>query len=147
MAKLEYKLSKEAVQEQLDAFFDWYNIDLEERLREHDQDEDSITPVLYPVKRAIRQGLLEFKEIDSPDTGSTFVIEQHLLRPVNGVSKLTFREVDGKARVAVKSGGDNSTQTYQFLAALCGEGMSTLMKLRAADLSAFEALGLLFLLV
>lgn len=150
MAKREYKLSAENAKEQLDLFFDWYNLDLEEAAKEQGKEVDSdeakaeLYKPFYPVIRAIRQGAIEFK-VESSKEGETLVAIQRLFRPIGPITELKYGEVTARACSLVKT-GNSASEKYQFLGILCGEGKPVIDKVRGPDVQVLDMLGSLFLL-
>lgn len=148
----EYKLSKESAEEQLGIFNEWYDIDPEDfsEMAEGNQAaQNAFKVVSRKLVRAIRKGYLEIREEKGKDGSPTLVVEQVLSRPIEDIERITYREVTGMARTAVKTKeGDNDTlRTYKLLGVLSGENYKMFQKLRGADIGVTDCLGFLFMQV
>jgi len=141
------KLSQEVAEEQINLLLEYYDIDLEDP----NLDEDEIRGIKSAARkltRAVRRGGVEIKDED--DGLAVYV---HLRHPPKGTDEsIRFREVDGKAKVAmkdVKSATDHHGRLYKMMANLSGESLSypKLIALKGVDLATVECLGLLFLQV
>lgn len=131
------RVSEESAQEQLDSFFQHYDIDIADMPKEQ---AEAINGALNRIKRAIRSGKVE---ID----GS--VIKQTLINPAGEVSEIIYGELTGQSKMAMDSKKADSQygRCYALLGSLSKLGEGAIVKLRGADLSIAECIGLLFLQV
>jgi len=145
---MDYKISEESAEQQLSIFHEWYDLDPSDF--EEISSSDSAAQSAYRIVRrrlirAIRKGYLEIREESSKD-GQTLVVEQTLVHPIDNTSKITYGEVTGFSRVAVKEEvGDNATRkNYKALAALAKEPPKLFEKFRGPDVGVADCLGFLF---
>lgn len=148
----DFKISKESAEEQLGIFNEWYDIDPEDfsEIAEGNQAaQNAFKVVTRKLIRAIRKGYLEIREESGKDGSPTLIVEQSMSRPIEDVGKVSYREVTGLARSAVKvSDSDNDTmKTYKLLGVLSGEDYRLFQKLRGADIGVCDCLGFLFMQV
>jgi hypothetical protein len=146
----ELKLSEQAAQKQLELFFDWYDYDFEEALEEAKQKGEE-APFLALRKvfiKAIRQGRLEIRE-EQADGESTLVLEQALDRKANDLVKLVYHEVTAGNHIAMRPAKNASedARLFDFIAILTRTDISTLSKLKGADIKLAQSIGYLFLAV
>lgn len=129
------KLSEESAQEQLDSFMQHYDIDLADMPKEQSE---AINGALNRIKRAIRGGKLE---IDGP------IVKQTLTSATGEVSEIIYNELSGQAKIAMSGKGVNDQygRIYALLGSLSKLGEGAIVKLKGADLSIAECVGLLFL--
>lgn len=132
----EYKISEEAAAEQIDALFDYYEIDLNELPGAQKKATEAARGKLL---RATRLGRVE---IDLDDDG-VIRVKQNIR---NG-EPLTYREIDGKAKVAMsgKDADDAYGRAYAMMGSLCGLGETAVISLKSHDLTVVECLGMVFL--
>lgn len=132
----EYKLSEEAAQEQLDSLLDYYEIELEDLPEAQRQ---AVKASVRKLVKAIRIGRLE---IDFDGNGAV-VVRQN----IRAGEPLTYREIDGKAKVAMgnKEANDSYGRAYALMGSLCGLGETAISQLKGPDLSLVETLGVVFL--
>lgn len=133
---MEYKLSEEVAREQLDVLYDYYEIVFNELPAD-------LKPALEGADRkllkAVRVGRLEV----GVDGEGVIVVTQNL----RGGEQLVYREIDGKAKVAMGGcdANDNYGKAYALMGSLCGLGETAIIKLKSHDLSIVECLGTVFL--
>lgn len=140
----EVKISAEMADEQLNLFFEYYDID-ENEINDEDIKRGMIS-ARNKLHRAIMQGRLEIlEELDS------LVIRQTIKRPPKGLTSnpIVYKELDGTAKIAMKDRktADQYGKIYALLGKLSGEGIVVIQQLKGADLSVAEMLGVLFLTV
>jgi len=134
---LDYKVSEESAREQLDAMYDYYEIDFDEL-------PEKLAPVLKATDakllKAVRLGRVEMALGDD----GVIVVTQHLR---SGGDPLVYREIDGQAKVAMgaKDADDAYGKAYALMGALCGLGETAITKLKSHDLAVVECLGTVFL--
>jgi len=138
---MENKISEENATAQLQVLLDYYDIDFADF--EDDKLRQAMTHASKKLVKAIQKGRLEIVESDG------ITIRQHLKNPSGEVSVLTYREVDGTSKVAMKSkgDGDNYGKIYAMMGSLSGLGDVAIQKLKGVDLALVENLGTLFLQV
>jgi len=136
-----YILSKEAAEEQLDLFLDYYGIDLE------DEDDKDVLRANRSTKkkiiRAIRKGLIEVKELDD-----TIEVHQKLVKTYPRLeSPIKYFEPTGRSKIGMKDSENTDVfgKIYALLAGMSKEGKEKFLNLKGVDLSVAESLGLLFL--
>jgi hypothetical protein len=134
--KKDYKLSEEAAKDQLDIFYEYYDLDVDDLpAAQNSAAKQSEKRVI----RAIRLCNLEFKEEDS------IKITQHL----KSKDTLEYAELSGQSKIAMGKCAD--TDQYGKIYALCGSltgvGAAGIQKLKGADLSLCECMGALFLFI
>lgn len=135
------KISTENATAQLDTMLSHYDIVIEEM---SDDLRKSITVSLKKIRKAIEDGWIEIKV----DGEGDLLVEQTLSKPgKGGASVIKYREVDGRAKIAMKdnSSDDYHGKLYSFLGGLSGQGSAAIMRLQGRDLAIAEALGMVFL--
>jgi hypothetical protein len=149
--KKAYIISEQTAHEQLDLFYDWYGIDYDEMLEaaRQSQSDGALKLAENKVLKAIRYGAIEISEVADSSGEQTLSVLQRLARPVHGREEIEYKEVTGKARIAMKSNSNisDAARMYHFLGVLCGQGAEMFMQLRGRDIGVTDALGFLFLLV
>jgi len=145
---MEYKISEESAEAQLGLFHEWYDLDpsdFEEMSGTDSAAQSAYRIVSKRLIRAIRKGYLEIREETTKD-GQTIVVEQTLVNPIDGTVKITYGEVTGFSRVAVKEEpGDNATRkNYKTLASLSKQSPKLFEKFRGPDVGVADCLGFLF---
>lgn len=127
-------ISAEVAKEQLDSLVEYYDIDIESDDVDQARARQSACD---KVIRAIRAGRLEINK-------ETMVVVQTLKND----NKLTYRELDGKAKVEMgkRSNDDTHGKIYSLLGSLSGVGFNGITALKGKDLTLAESLGILFLL-
>lgn len=132
----EYKLSEESASAILDKLIEYYEIDLDDL---PSASKDSIDATMKKLVKFIRKGRLEINTEDGIQCIQT-------LR--DGKTKITYKELCGKAKIAMgsKKETDHHGRLFALLGAL-SDGETTIAQLKGPDLSLVECLGGLFLLV
>lgn len=139
-----FVLSEESAQEELNRFYEYYDIDLSD-LDEDDGDEEmsignrAIKSLQKKILKGVRKGVLKFEERDE----GFFIVQT--TRRGNDIS---YKEIDGHAKTEMgkKKDNDHSGKCYALLGYLCGEGENLIKKLKGPDLSLAEAIGTTLLL-
>ena len=134
----EYKISLQVAKENLQSMLDYYEIDIDE-IDEKDV-KKAIKSGYNRIIKALRLGRLEIKI----ENGITIT---QTLR--NGTEKLTYREIDGKAKTAMapKEEKDWYGKSYALMGSLSDMGETAITSLKGVDLSLAEVLGMIFLQV
>ena len=131
---MKYVLSEESAAEQIDLFMEYYEVDLEdipEALA------DGVAAAKAKVEKAIRKGRVEIRDGEGLE----------IMQKINGgKSEVVYGELTGKAKIAMGDKTDYG-KIYALLGALAGIGETAIQKLRGADLSTAECIGMLFLQV
>lgn len=132
-----YKLSEEVAEDQVQLFFDFYDLEVE------DIPDDQIKVLdmsLSRIKKAVRKGRLEFTESDG-----VVKITQHL----KNETTIIYGEISGRSKLSMKNkaDSDNYGKIYSLCGSLTGIGESGIAKLKGADISLAECIGALFLQV
>ncbi len=132
----DYKISEEAAHEQVDMLYAYYEIDVDDL---PDAQKQATEAAGRKLLKAVRIGRLE---IDMDDS-DVIRIKQNIR---NG-EPLTYREIDGKAKVAMsrKDDGDAYGRAYALMGSLCGLGETAIVSLKSHDLAVVECLGMVFL--
>jgi len=134
------RLSAETAGEQIDGLIKFYDIDVGE-MPENVQ--RAVTSSLAKIKKAVMAGRVEI-ELDA----ETITIRQHLSRPPKGFpGPIVYKEITGRCKIGIKDDSGDYGKMYNFLGAVCGEGVGVIQNLRGKDLSLAEALGAVFLQV
>lgn len=146
---LEYKLSKESAQAQIDTLFDWYGIEIEDMVKDSKSEGGTaaVDVAINKLKRAIRRGIVEVTELTENDE-PTLHIKQTLLRPIGKKESITYHELTGNARAAMRSDKTSSdtARMYEFLGIISKEDRLLFRKLRGADIGITDTIGFVFLL-
>lgn len=134
------KISREAAEEQLDLFFDYYEIGPEDL--EPAQLEGFLT-ARKRLTKAIQNGRLSIED------GEPLKITQYLKKPKGDVSTLEYSEMGGHAKIAMKGRDETDTygRIYAVVGSLTGVGEKAIAGLKGVDMSIAECLGILFLLI
>lgn len=132
----DYKISEESARAQLDELYTYYEINFDDM---PDSLKDALKATDRKLVKAVRLGRIE---IGSDGNGTIQVIQ--ILR--NGET-LTYREIDGKAKVAMggKDENDSYGKAYALMGSLSGVGEAGIQQLKSHDLSVVECLGTVFL--
>lgn len=130
-------LSEEVAEDQVQLFFDYYDLDIDDISEEQAR---VFEMSLSRIKKAVRKGKLEFAEI-----GGVVKITQHLKNDTT----LIYDEISGRSKLAMKNKADtdNYGKIYSLCGSLTGIGESGISKLKGADMSLAECIGALFLQV
>ena len=135
--KKEYKLSEESAREQMQALMDSYDIDQKDLVI--DQGPEAIETILNRLVRAIRTGQIEVQS-----DGSVV----HTLAVAKGeTTTLTYGRLNGiamKARDKAKGGFEKDCA---LMGSLCNLPASAMASLDPLDISIFQRLGTLFMVV
>lgn len=132
------KLSEEVAEDQLQIFFDYYDIDADSGTEEQKK---AIETAHKKLSRAIQNGLLTI----TAENGVT--VTQILRYPPGDCSTITYNKISGKSRVAMKEKGNEYSRMYSLLATLAGLPMNAIVALQGQDISVAEYLAVLFLAV
>ena len=134
----DFKLSEESAKDQLQVFYDHYDIDLDSLPEDGKANLKLATDRLV---RAIRTGHLEFMKDGT--------IKQILRSPLGECPEIIYGELSGNNKLAMKSKAttDLYGRIYALLGSLSGLGETAITKLKGADLSIAESVGILFLQV
>lgn len=138
---MSYKISEQVAMEQLDGLLDYYDLDLNDI--KNSAQRDAVESAYNRLIKAVRKGNLEFSNDDN------IKIVQHLKKPLGESGTIEYRELDGKAKVAMKDKADTDYygRIYSLLGSLSGLGETAIIGLKGSDLSVAECLGVLFLQV
>lgn len=138
---MSYKISEQVAMEQLDGILDYYDLDLNDI--KNAAQREAVESAYNRLVKAVRKGNLEFSNDES------IKIIQHLKEPLGESETIEYRELDGKAKVAMKDKADTDYygRIYSFLGSLSGLGETAIIGLKGSDLSVAECLGVLFLQV
>lgn len=128
-SKAEPKISPENAKKQMDDFLDYYEIESVDLPKAQ---LDALNAARKKMEVAIAQGRLEFKFEDGIQTIMT----------LKSGSKITFRELDGRAKAAMgsKAAEDQHGRMYAMLGAL-SDGESVILELKGKDIGLVECLG------
>lgn len=137
-------ISEKNATEQVDEFFDYYDIDISRKV---DEQQTALGIVHADLVTAVMRGRLEMKLDDDE-----MKVVQHLKKPMGKnkeLTEITYGEITGNAK---KAGGklkptDMEGRTYALLGMLSTLGAPIIAKLRGADLAVAESLGMFFLLL
>ena len=132
----EYKISVESAREQLDALYEYYEIDF-----------DALPKDLGKALRATDLKLLKSVRLGRVEIGTD---EKNIIKVVQNIrdgEPLIYREIDGKAKLAMgnKDENDSYGKAYALMGSLCGLGETAIIQLKSHDLSVVECLGTVFL--
>lgn len=136
IADSKYKLGKDAARAQLDMLYAYYEIDFSEL-------PEKLSTVLkatdLKLLKSVRLGRVEI----GVDSNNVIKVTQNIR---NG-EQLIYREIDGKAKVAMGSKDENDSygKAYALMGSLCGIGEAGITQLKSHDLSVVECLGTVFL--
>jgi hypothetical protein len=140
-SKSKYKISAEVAREELDKLFDYYDLDPSDIT--DDKQLSAFEGAQAKLIKVMRLGRLEIVEECN--------IVQTLKNPGTdgGAVTVTYGELSGRAKMEMgkKSETDHHGRMYALLGSLSGLGDAGIAKLKGADLSVAECLGLVFMLV
>lgn len=127
-------VSEESAQAQLDAFMEYYDIELDDL---PGKASDGIKAGCKKIVRAIMNGRLT---IDA--SGETIAVVQFLQQ-----SELKYAELGGPSKVAMKEAGegDHYSKVYCLVGSLTSVGETGIRGLKGKDLGLAESLGALYL--
>lgn len=128
----DFILSEESAAEQLELFMDYYDVDMNDIPTAQ---RDAVDIACRKVSKAIRRGKIEIRNTDG-------------LQVVQMVkeTELVYGELTGRAKIAMGDKTDYG-KIYALLGSLSGAGETAIQKLKGADLSIAECIGMLFLQV
>ncbi len=135
---MEYKLSEEAAQDQVDIIFGYYGFDLD------DLEGDAKKAIQQAVRKILKGVRLGHIEISNDDD---LKIVQHLQRPPGDIRELVYGPVNGKSKLSMKENVSNHERCYQFIGCITKIGAKAISNLSIIDLKYCENLGALFLSV
>jgi hypothetical protein len=133
----EYKLSEEAARDQMQTLMDSYDIDQNDLVV--DQGPEAVETILNRLVRAIRSGTIEIL-----DGG---VVKHNLHVPMGETDSITYGRLNGlamKARDKAKGGFEKDCALMGSLGNVPANAMA---KLDPVDISIFQRLGTLFMVV
>lgn len=143
-----HALSRESAEAQVTKLFDYYEIELEKRLKSDNAEKANAVAeeVRDILVRNVEKGRLE---IDDDEEGSGIKIVQRLRKPIGGVSEIRYYEVSGKARTAIKDvdKGSPHQKIYSLLAAISKQPLTLFLNMEGVDLTCAETLSTVFSLV
>lgn len=145
-----HEISREVAEQQLELLFDYYEIELEKRLKSDDAEKaqaiaENIRDILI---RNIMKGRLEIT-VDEETMQGGIKMVQRLRRPVGGVAEIQYHEVTGKARTAIRDveKGSPHHKIYHLLAAISRQPVAVFLGMGGVDLTCAETLSTVFSLV
>jgi hypothetical protein len=143
-----FKIQKESAEEIFAELLEWYDID-EEDYKEEEDGERSFRQAKRKIVKAICKGYVELdKKQNKMGEDVLYVRQNFKFKYHKAPESITYREVNGRAKSAVRSGKDGDFQKmYKFLAALAGEEERIILQLKGVDNGLSESLGYLFLQV
>lgn len=130
---MKYKISKEVAEKQLDIFFDYYELDIEEDIAS-ETSRDAVKASAKRIVKAIRSGRVEITN----DDGLKII-------QIVGEEKLEYKELDGKCKILTDKYDGNYAKIYAMAGYLNGLGLDGMKNLKAVNLSIAESIGMLFL--
>lgn len=135
-----YKISEESAEEAVRELLDFYECDT---TRSDPKHEKALDDNLDDLVKAYRRGDLENQRDDTKG----FCVIQHVKKK-DGKDTITYRELNGKDRVAIEGFGDDRpiSQCYAVLGKLCGFGEDVIMKLTGQDWRNARTLALVFIM-
>jgi hypothetical protein len=133
----EYKLSEESAWEQMNALMKSYDIDKRDVVI--DQGEAAIDTILNRLVRAIRTGQMEVQ-------GDGSVLHT-LAVPKGDMTTLTYRRLNGIALKARDKAKEPFDKDCALMGSLCNMPASAMADLDPLDISIFQRLGTLFMVV
>lgn len=136
---MEYKISEESAQKQIDALTDVGLVEIEDITDEATR--NGLSSSLNVLKRAIMRGLLEVVISKEGELKIT-----QILGKGKGKS-IEYREMTGADKLLMGKASDNNPyeKAYTLLGVLSGLGIDGIKKLKGIDLSIAECLSAIFL--
>lgn len=131
----DYTLSEESAKEQLDLFFEFYDVDFE-TLYEEDGSNKVKNKIEKKLIKAIRQGKVEFE-----NTQEEFLVKQNLR---NG-NQFVYHEPTGHMMSQLDKYKSQHDKMYNILAMLSKKPVDKIKSISGPDLSIAEFIGLIFL--
>lgn len=141
---IETLISEENAQEQIEALFDYYDIDLDDYTGLQIKGTETKKALEVSKKKlikAIKKGRLE---ISNGEDG--FIITQTLRGNYSSLKELKYKPISGRAKVAMDKYEGDDARMYGLLAVLSGTEAGQIQALTGPDLSTAECLGGFFLL-
>ena len=145
-----HEVSRDIAEAQLAKLLDYYEIDLEKRLKAESAEKaqsvaDDIRDILL---RNIEKGRLEIDDDDQSQTGG-IRITQRLRSPVGGISEIRYYEVTGMARTSIKDvdKGSPHHKLYSLLGAISKQPVKVFLGMGGVDLTCAETLSTVFSMV
>jgi hypothetical protein len=139
---LNYVISKEAAEAQLDELTDAYDVKSIGELMDDDATEHKLLKqALMRLREALMLGRIEIS------MGEGIVITQHLKRPLGERSDIIYPEIQGKHKIAMKDDDPMMKKCYSMLGAITGLNATGITSMKGADLSVAEGIGMFFLAV
>ena len=135
----DYLISEENAEAQFDMLADFYQIDLSDL--DDGDGEVASRSVKNKFLRAVRSGRLEVRESEAG-----VEVKQNLLVPIAELNEIVYKQVNGRARKALRKIKGHHEQMYTLLSVLSGGSTAIYDKMTGRDLSAAESLALLFLI-
>lgn len=130
---MKHKISEEVAKQQLDIFYDYYELDIEEDIAS-ETSRDAVKTSAKRIIKAIRSGRVEITN----DDGLKIV-------QIVGEEKLEYKELDGKCKVLTDKYEGNYAKIYAMAGYLNELGLEGMKKLKGVNLSIAESIGMLFL--
>ncbi len=136
-----YKLSEESARNAVLELVEYYNIDVD-AMPDRKQ-RGQVESALGQLVRFYRMGILE-----NIREGGILKVKQTLQAPPGSMTEIIYGEMSGEAKQASDGYDENDRyhRIYAILSFLTGLTPDAIAKLKRADLSAAEDLGLVFLL-
>jgi len=137
LADSKFKIGSDAARAQLDMLYAYYEIDFDELPKEQG---NALKATDLKLLKSVRLGRIEI----GVNSNNVITVVQNTR---NG-EQLVYREIDGKAKVAMGNKGENDSygKAYALMGSLCGVGEAGVTQLKSHDLSVVECLGTVFLL-
>ena len=137
----EPQISRETAEENVDQFFEYYDIFIENMDGDRKRSFGVLRDQLVEV---VQLGRLEMLLEDGDMT-----VCQHLSKPIGSRSmdKLVYREMNGKANFAAGKHGSAEEKVWAILGVLSGLGMGVVQSVSGRDLNAATSLGTFFLML
>jgi hypothetical protein len=147
------EISREAAEAQVDALFDYYDVDIEAE-EPVDKEEKkywrAVTQAKEKLTKYVEKGAVEINVGDD-----TCTVVQYLKNPISGAKggaekdRLEYHELNPMAKIAMSKAPDDDllSQQYYLLGSLSKAGYKTILKLRIRDLKVAEILGTIFLVL
>lgn len=130
---MDYKISEESAQKQLNLFVEYYDIDL-----------DLLAPNKNRVCKKIILGI-KLGKIEIVEEGQ-IKIHQYYNDSKNGDQKITYGPITGFIRVEVNKMEDGMNKIYYLISALSQEDKAIFQRMEGLDILIAECIGGLFLI-
>jgi len=132
------KVTRAMAEEQVELLNEFYDVDMEYMI---DQVATVVQQHLLGITKSVVRGRIS---IDETDTG--VVVTQILESPVEGIEKITYKEIDAKAIAAVDR-AEGEAKVLAMVGALTATDPEVLKTLSRVDKTTCEDLGNYFLFV